>query len=259
MSNSRKHISFSELKKWNSCPYSRKLAYEDGIKLFNGNSYTAFGEAMHETIESIFVESLGKNEAKDLFRKKLLDKLTNCPDRISHVEKNMETEGSSILEEFREEFGSYFGEDFTVFSIEEELYEPMGDHPVPYNFKGFIDMVIKDSKGDYHIIDWKTCSWGWNFKKRTDPMVVYQLMFYKNFFAQKHNVDQSKIQTHFGLLKRTAKKDRVEIFPVTSGKKRISNSLALLDKALFNITSGVQIKNRLSCSSCEYYKTEHCS
>jgi len=238
------------------CPYARKLSYEDNIKLFNGNSYTAFGEAMHETIESLFVDSLETTDAQEFFKKRLLEKLDVCPSRIPNIEENMETEGCSILEGFAEKFENYFGKDFTVFSIEEEIYEPLEYQS--YNFKGFIDMVIKDSKGVYHIIDWKTCSWGWNFKKKTDPLVVYQLILYKNFFAKKHNVDPSKIETHFGLLKRTAKTEKVEIFPVTSGKKRTANCLSLMEKALINITSGLQIKNRLSCSSCEYYNTEHC-
>ena len=44
-------------------------------------------------------------------------------------------------------------------------------------------MVLKTPDGRYHIIDWKTCSWGWDAKKRSDKILAYQLVFYKHFFA----------------------------------------------------------------------------
>jgi ATP-dependent exoDNAse (exonuclease V) beta subunit len=57
-----------------------------------------------------------------------------------------------------------------------------------YKFKGFVDLVIKTPDDKYHIIDWKTCGWGWDSRKRSDPMVTYQLTLYKHYFAKKHNM-----------------------------------------------------------------------
>ena len=131
-----------------------------------------------------------------------------------------------------------------------------------YNFKGFIDLVIKTSDGKHHIIDWKTCSWGWNARKRAEPMIIYQLIYYKHYYAKKHNIDPGMIETHFGLLKRTAKKDHVELFKITSGKKRTENAIKLLVAALYNITNKKYTKNKLACHGpfgpCDFYKTEHC-
>ena len=113
----------------------------------------------------------------------------------------------------------------------------------------------------YHVIDWKTCSWGWDSRRKNDRMTSYQLTLYKHFFAKKHNVDVSNIDTHFALLKRTAKTNNVEIFRVTSGPKKTQNAIKLLNQALYNINNKKYIKNRLSCTSgfgCEFYKTEHC-
>jgi hypothetical protein len=112
-------------------------------------------------------------------------------------------------------------------------------------------------------VDWKTCSWGWGAKKRSDKMVTYQLTLYKNFFAAKHNIDPDKIETHFALLKRTAKKNNVEIFRTTSGPKKVSNAVNLLLKSLYNITNENFIKNKSACQDqydnwCEFYGTEHC-
>ena len=128
-----------------------------------------------------------------------------------------------------------------------------------YNFKGFIDLVLKTSDGKYHIIDWKTCSWGWDSRKKSDPMVTYQLTFYKHFYAKKHGIDPKNVETYFALLKRTAKQNNVEIFRVTSGPRKTNNALNFLNRALYNIQKDNHIKNRLSCKNCDFYKTEHCT
>ena len=47
------HISFSALKNWDFCPFYHKLTYVDRIRLFEGNVYTAFGTALHETCEKL--------------------------------------------------------------------------------------------------------------------------------------------------------------------------------------------------------------
>ena len=63
-------------------------------------------------------------------------------------------------------------------------------------------------------------------------------------------------------MKRTAKKNQVEFFKVTTGAKKIENALKLLNKAVYNIKKQRHIKNRLSCHGryglCEFYKTKHC-
>ena len=89
-------------------------------------------------------------------------------------------------------------------------------------------------------------------------MITYQLTLYKKFFCQKHNIDPKLVETHFALLKRTAKKDNVEIFRVTSGPKKTGNATDLLHKALINIDRKMYIKNRLSCKGCDFYKTKLC-
>ena len=90
-------------------------------------------------------------------------------------------------------------------------------------------------------------------------MINYQLTLYKLFWAKKHDVPLNMIETHFGLLKRTAKNNNTEIFRVTSGPKKIKNALTFLEKAVINIKRSFSIKNRLSCKYCQFYNTEHCT
>ena len=193
--------------------------------------------------------------------KKFLEQLISLPDDLKlneNLVNSMREQGNVLIPEIFPAMEDYF-EDYEVVSTEEKLYELMDDvAPGEYNFKGFIDLVVRTNDGKYHIIDWKTCSWGWDARKKAEKMVTYQLTLYKHYFAKKHNIDPKNIETHFALLKRTAKNNRVEIFRVTSGPKKTENALNLLKKALYNITASRHLKNRLSCSKCEFCKTKHC-
>ena len=167
-------------------------------------------------------------------------------------------QGENLVKKYKKSLDSYFGGNYEIIKCEEEIFEDISNYNGnPFKFKGFIDLVVK--QGDtYHILDWKTCSWGWDAKKKADKMIVYQLIFYKHYYALKHGIDPNKIECHFGLLKRTAKRNEVELFKVTSGKRRTENAMKLLVQALHNIDNGVYIKNRNSCTYCEFKGTVHC-
>jgi hypothetical protein len=240
------HISYSELKDWSFCPFYHKLTRVDGIDGFTGNEYTAFGSAIHsvcekkllqeEIAENFFVEELKKNIAA-------LDE--EVDNKLVH---QMMKQGNAIIPEIDDALSEYF-EEYEVLAVEMPLMEDIEGHE--HKFKGFIDAVIATPDGKVHIFDWKTCSWGWDSKKKSDKMITYQLTLYKHFFCQKMEVDPKDIETHFALLKRTAKKNHVEFFRVTSGPRKTENALKLLNTALYNIKNQRYIKNRLS-------KTEHC-
>ena len=233
----------------------------DKVKGFQGNAFTAFGNAIHDTCEKMMTEGLDdKRSFFDLKFKETLEKLPENAQKDPKLVNSMENQGPLILDEVFPAMEEHFGE-YEVLEAEEDLMEMIKDFNCDEKnkFKGFIDLVIKTSDGKVHIIDWKTCSWGWDSRKRSDPMMTYQLTFYKHFWAKKHNVDPNMIETHFALLKRTAKNNRVEIFRVTSGPRKTENALKFLEKAIYNIEKKNFIKNRLACRKCEFHKTEHCT
>ena len=253
------HISFSELRNWKQCAFYHKLTYIDKIAGFVGNEYTAFGRAIHDSCEKLLLE--GDNGKMYSFFMKKFEKeieqlLIKEVDLKQNLVDQMVTQGESILPSILPGIKEYF-EDFEVISTEEQLMVPLEDVE-GYKFKGFVDLVIKTPDDKYHIIDWKTCSWGWDSRKKSEPMITYQLTLYKHYFAKKHNIESKNIETHFALLKRTAKKNNVEFFRVTSGPKKTENALNLLLKAVYNISQKRFIKNRLACKGCEFYKTEYC-
>ena len=250
------HISYSELKNWTTCAFYHKLVHIDKLAGFKGNEFTAFGTAIHTICEK---KLLQESAGFDLFVEELRNNIASLDDDVEINQKlvvDMASQGKAIIPEIEDAVEDYFGE-YEVVSTEEKLFEPIDGFP-EYNFKGFIDAVIKTDDGKIHIVDWKSCSWGWDAKRRSEPMTTYQLTLYKHFYAIKHGLDPKQIETHFALLKRTAKKNRVEIFRVTSGPRKTANALELLEKALKNIIKGNYIKNRLSCRRCSFYKTADC-
>ena len=253
------HISFSELKDWVHCPFYHKLTRVDKIDGFTGNEYTAFGSANHSVCEK---KLLQEDFDEDYFVNELKKNISEL-DEDHEINKklvlDMVGQGNNIIPEIEDALNNYF-DNYEVLAVELPLMEDI-DGQDDYKFKGFIDAIVKTEDGKVHIFDWKTCSWGWDAKKRSEPMVTYQLTLYKHYFCQKMDVDPKDVETHFALLKRTASKNRVEFFRVTSGPRKTQNALKLVDKALYNIKNKRYIKNRLSCTGgygCKFYKTEHC-
>jgi len=254
------HISYSELKNWCHCPYYHKLVNIDKIKGFEGNEYTAFGTALHSVCENMLTEQRG-SVGEPFFIKEFRQELKKLEQGLNKkLVISMFEQGKKIIPELLPALENHFG-NYKVIQTEEKLYEPMEELD-DYLFKGFVDLVLQTDDGKYHVIDWKTCSWGWNAQKRSDKMIVYQLVLYKYYFCKKHNIDPNNVETHFALLKRTAKNNIVEIFKVTSGPKRTTNALELIQRAVTTIKNKIHIKNRLSCTTgygCEFYKTQHCT
>ena len=251
------HVSYSEIKIWNECSHKHKLQYVNKLDGFKGNLHTAFGTAIHSVCEqALLKEELDREQH---FLEEFAKEIVSLEKKEVEIDKSLQDQMMGqyqpIVSSFREELDNYF-EDCEVISTEEKLYEDIEGHDM--KFKGFIDLVVKTPDGKYHILDWKTCSWGWDARRKADKIVNYQLTLYKVFWAKKHDIPLEMVETHFGLLKRTAKKNNTEIFRVTSGPIKVKNALTFLEKAVTNIKKGFSIKNRLSCEYCNFYKTEHC-
>ena len=256
-----KHISYSELKTWAECPYKHKLSYIDRVKKFVGNEFTAFGRALHAVCENIVMTEVEDVSGEDYFDASFRQELKALePEELDKkLVVDMQQQAHLIIPQIEPYLNAHFGS-YEVFSVEERLYEDVHFvKPIERKFKGFIDLVVKTDDGKYHIIDWKTCSWGWDAKKRSDKLITYQLTLYKKFFCEKHDIDPEEVETHFALLKRTAKKDNVEIFRVTSGPKKTDNAAKLLTNAVKNIEKQHYVKNRTSCTYCEFLNTEFCT
>jgi ATP-dependent exoDNAse (exonuclease V) beta subunit len=252
----RDYISYSELKLWNECTHRHKLKYVDGLEDFTGNLYTAFGSAIHSVCENIALKKdiSGQEYFIEAFNEEVGKLKPDVIDKSLH--ESMYAQAPGIIDKVADALDATFP-GYKVIGVEEELHEEVDD--IDIKLKGYIDLIIQTPDEKYHIIDWKTCSWGWDARKKADKIIGYQLVLYKRFWAKKHNVPLEQIETHFGLLKRTAKKNQVEIFRISTGQKKINNALTLLRHAVINIEKKRVFKNRLSCKYCPFYKTKHCT
>lgn len=275
-----KHISYSEWRNWHICPHYHKLTYIDKVTQFEGNIFTAFGKAIHTVCEFTLSKpnqyrEQGKIES--LIKEQFVKELKSLPDSAQQEAKaNFDLKewlqaGQDIIPDLyrclAEKFGK-LGEDWEVLKAEEQLYEPITEFTeAEKKFKGFIDLVVMSKRDEkVHLIDWKTCSWGWKPQKKSDKILAYQLVFYKHFWAKKYDVEPKDVECHFVLLKRTAKPGKkAEFVRVTAAKKRTEDALKSLTKALHNIVKKNHIKNRNACvnckdrfGTCEFYQTEYC-
>ena len=251
--NTKDYISYSRYKMFSECGWRYRLVYKDKVPFYSSNEFTAFGTAIHATCENVLFGNK-QAEPENYFVEQFAESRKEVEKPNDELAEQMLAQGKTILPQVQGAVQSLFG-DYEIVATEEELLEPISDD---LDFQGYIDMVLKTADGKYHILDWKTCSWGWNAQKKSSKLMTYQLTLYKKYFCQKHNIDPSNVETYFGLLKRTPKKNNVEIFRVTSGNKKTENALKSLNNFVYNVEKGLYFKNRLSCKYCSFYKTEHC-
>ncbi len=270
------YISFSAWKDFVFCPFKHKITKIDRVPQPQ-NEHKAFGKAIHGVIDKICKielekETLGFSREEDLFdpRKMFLslfkEELLLCDEEAKkkldpNLIREMKEQGPKfaplILPALKESFGN-----FKIVSSEQEIRQNI-DNFTTIDFYGILDLVIQTEDGKYHIIDWKTSGNGWRPEKKAETETTYQLTFYKYFFCKATGVEHENVETHFAILKRKPEKDKVEIFRVTSGPKKVGNALNVLNNAVVNITRSLEtgkfVKNKLNCLKCEYHKTQWCT
>ena len=105
------HISYSELKNWNFCPFYHKLVHIDKIDGFKGNEYTAFGTAIHNVCE----KKLLKEDIDDarVFTDSFSDCIADLGNGVSvdsRLVDQMVGQGLAILPEIEKALEEYFGQ-----------------------------------------------------------------------------------------------------------------------------------------------------
>src|SRR3990167_275896 len=260
------HLSYSAIDLWRKCPFAFKLKKIDNINLFGGSIHSCFGSAVHDTIKNILLEQIADSQIDDHFKnyfknelklisqtkKEEIFKNENTKETLRH----MSTSGAYLCRQsikfLLQKFPNY-----KIIQVEQEFNEPiLIKSDADYDFKGIIDLIIQTPDGIYHVLDWKSCSWGWKAEKKTSKWVTYQLAYYKHYFSLQNNIDLSNVHCHFGLIKRTAKKDNIEIFETSIGPRKIKNALKIINNLIYNTEKGHFPKNRLSCKYCDYHRTQ---
>lgn len=254
------HVSFSELRDWKDCSYRHKLKHVQHIDLGKSGPLLEFGKAVHASCES-FIRTREMNV--DIAKQRIIEAWKVNAENESFKQNELDGFVSSaerILVEVPQWMDATFP-NWEAVDAEHFLYEQVEERP--HAFKGFIDAIIRcdgaRSKRIHWVLDWKTTSWGWALQKKSDDMVRAQIVLYKSFWSKKLGIDPKDVRCGFVLLKRTAKDgSRCELVTVSAGDVTTTRSLKVVNNMLASVNKGLAIKNRTSCTYCDYKGTEHC-
>lgn len=254
------HLSYTSLVDADACPHRFKLKYIDKIKTFTNSIDTIFGNLMHECVQGFLMHKRTKDETRKYFfrwwktfykiyKKHLDDKKTvsflraglNC---LSHLDTSFE--------------------DCEALTVEEKLYMPISeDHP-NIGFKGYIDLVM--FKGNSLVIaDLKTTGSSFMFEKYLDDIKRFQLVYYKNYYAQKYDIDPSEIDVYFITLEKApTSKQPIRFIQDSPSPRLVKESKDLINRTIDKIERGEFVKNRNACINtktkiqCPFLDTAHC-
>ncbi len=265
------HISYSELRNWKECSYRHKLQQIDKIDLSMPSPFLDFGTNVHEGCE-LFLKG------KPIDRDRLIGNIRTAWEEYGFDNKEWVEKQPGWYKYFPvdtwidwannmwNDVPLFLDENFKGWSTveaEEELYENIDNQEL--KFKGFIDAIIKVPKKNgkgfkYWILDWKTANtYGWKTSKKRDPLTQTQLILYKHFWALKHDIDPKDVACAFVLLKRGAKPGKVcSLVEVSAGPKATEKAKKLVSNMVASVNRKMYLKNRNSCSFCEYANTTHC-
>lgn len=252
--NNREYISFSEAYTFFKCPHKHWSTYREK-KPQEQTIYTIFGTAVGEALENYHknVKNSWISIGKSIFRF-ILD--SEWPEKLPESEKDWRLWTKTGFRVFKDtlDFLNETYPGWELIDFEYEIFEPIEGSEK--KFKGYIDIVFKHN-GKIHIIDFKTCSWGWGPDKLQNTHKLYQVILYKHFFCAKNNIDPNDVECGYLLLKRKPAKKlstSVELIPQTSGKVKVKNALNWLKEQAVGIDSGVRLKMPDTCEFCSCKK-----
>ncbi len=255
------HLSFSAIKDASECPYRFKLGNIDKIRLRKQSIDTIFGTLLHNCIQ----EYLFEGTDIEIVKKKFIRTWKRfCKLYVKYLNWNKISQflfaGVNILKHTPAAFEGY-----TAVAVEEKLEIPIDEKHEHVNFKGYIDIVLKDKDGKIVIADLKTARSAYMFYTYLDATKRSQLRYYRHFYAKKHNLNADDIGTCFIVLE----KDPSSQMPIQFLDEKVTtrttkNSLKIIDNLIESVRKEEFPKNKKACWNekggfgCNYYKTEHC-
>lgn len=249
----REHVSFSEIYLFYKCPFKHHTNYNLGERDAS-NFYAMFGTSLHEAIEEKWKNGNELAWIKMGKRIHLAARLFSEDEGATYMGMSPSQWVSAGLRIYKD-FFPWFEENFPdceLYDMELELKRPL--EGFDRHFLGFIDLIVYNKKEDiYHVIDLKTTKWGWGKWQLSDTQKLYQVILYKHFFCEMKNIDPKKVQCHYVLLLREPPKKikhAIKIHSVTSGPKKISNSIEWMNNTLASIKRGIILKKPQTCSFC---------
>lgn len=276
-----KHISYSSLSTYNKCPKKWELMYLRNQIPFTQNIYTCFGTAMHETLQE-YLEVLYHDKVKtanelninqilydNMIKSYKSGKAINGHEHFSSAEQLQEfwLDGKHILEFIKKKRAAYFStKTAKLAGIETLLYHQIRPGVM---FKGLVDLIFYHPNTDrWTVMDIKTSTRGWNDNYKKNPNLTAQVILYREFFAKQFNIDSSKIDVEFFIVKRrvpaeaefASQQRRVQEFTPSSGPRKTKQVIESMNKFINDVLDkdNNYIDQEYSCTS-PFGKCSECS
>jgi hypothetical protein len=214
----QKNISYSQMSLFRSCPYRWKLQYKDKIKVFTSSIHTVFGTAIHETMQEYLTVMYDKSateadriDLEDNFQTNFINEYqkqykSNNNEHFSSAEEMREffEDGIAILNWFKKKRSKYFskrgwhlvGCEIPITIAPNKMYNNI-------LYTGYLDVVLyNENTEEFKIIDIKTSTRGWKEQDKKNEDKQFQLLLYKQFFAEQYHISVDNISIEFFIVKR---------------------------------------------------------
>ena len=285
----QKNISYSQMSMFRSCPYRWKLQYKDKLKPFTSSIHTVFGTAMHETLQEYLnvmysqsAATADKIDMGDSFQTSFINEYqkqykSNKNAHFSSAEEMREffEDGIGILNWFKKKRSKYFskrgyhlvGCEIPIVIAPNKMYNNV-------LYMGYLDVVLyNENTNQFKIIDIKTSTRGWKDQDKKNEDKQFQLLLYKQFFAEQYNVPLEDIEIEFFIVKRKVMEwddeniksphqaYRVQTFTPPSGKIKINRANQAVQsfiKECFSSNGDIKDTNypkspsKWNCSFCPF-------
>jgi hypothetical protein len=280
-----KRVSFSQYSLWLKCNYAWKLAYLDGLRVYQDSIHTIFGTAIHEVvqhyIELLYTDGKGAPVADDYpikqaFKEKFeklyaAGKFGDTPVPREVFEEFL-IDGNEILDFFTRPVNrmQYFpSRAYKIVGIELPLEIDLKNN---LKYIGYLDVVLQNrTSGNIKILDIKTSTFNWNKYQKSDNGKIDQLILYKKFYSETFNVPLDNIEIEFIILKRKLddngfSKSRISTFEPANGKTTIKKTAESFDQfitagftadGIYNKESVFErTDNKNACKYCDFHKKQ---
>ena len=283
----KKRVSFSQYSMWMKCPYSWKLNYLEGKRIYDASLNIFFGTAIHHSVQtflqSLYTESVEKADSLNLFElfkvkfeEEIQKEKTKPGSKFTYTDDEYTEfvfDGEDILKTFLSSKNriKYFpSQKYEFIGIEVPLDMSIKNN---VDFIAYLDLVLKDKEtGKYKIYDFKTSSNGWNKYQKEDPAKFSQILLYKAFYAKKFAVDLNMIEVEFFILKRKLYENvdfpqsRIQIFEPMHNKQAVISTIndfgtfvteCFTTEGTYNVNGSypkIPGKAKKNCKYCSHHK-----
>lgn len=169
--------SWSKVNTFMTSPYEYFLKYIKHEKEDLGSAYAPMGSICHECLEKLYSGEIGQEDMLDIFEDGWL---TTIDIADLKFDRNDETKNDSIKTKYKANLEHFF---LTHKPIKyKTIVEQFATAMIGGNLlQGYIDLMFKDEKGNYHIIDFKTSTkyTGKTAEEKCGQLVVYAIALHQ--------------------------------------------------------------------------------